>query len=235
MTETTSKPSAAHASVCNTSERNVATRSISSACSEAVTWVSILKIASTPLVRVAKYSAGLVAAPWCASVPIAIIASRTVSPLRLEWLSSDDLEGLVRLKRLAHRLVHLACEDLHQNGVPIQPLRLIGCPALGGGHGDAKTTSVGQRLAQLRPLVDEHLDQVLLVEIRIAGQVGHIAHVCDQRDDAGDHVRMPGGAFLCRQALRRCPGDRGSRCARPSISLSCATRRPAAGRLRLPS
>ena len=112
-------------------------------------------------------------------------------------------EGLVGLKCLAHRMVHLAREDLHQNGIPIQPLRLIGCPARGGGHGDAETTSVGERLAQLRPLVDEHLDQVLLVEIGIAGQVGDIAHVCDQRDDAGNHVRMPAGTLLCRQALRR--------------------------------
>ena len=54
MTDTTSKPSAAHASVCSTSKRNAATRSVSSACNDAVTWVSILKIASTPLVRVAK-------------------------------------------------------------------------------------------------------------------------------------------------------------------------------------
>ena len=236
MTDTTSKPSAAHASVCNTSERNVATRSISSAMQRGRDVGFHLED------RVHTLGQGgevIRRARLCA-----LLCQRDHRDHRLEDRVAAEIgvtlerrpEGLVRLKRLAHRLVHLAGEELHQNGVPIQPSSIDRV----SGSCVAATVMPKPRASASASLNSGPWLMSTSIRCFLSRSGSRVR--LDTSPTCAINAMTPAITFECRVALSSadrlvalCPGDRGSRRARPSISLSCATHHPAAGRLRLPS
>ena len=140
-------------------------------------------------------------------------------------------ERLVGLKRLAHRLVHLAGEQLDANRVSIQRLRLLGRP-LAGDHAHAKTAGIHQRLAQLGPLIDEDLDQVL--RSRSGSRVRLEAPPTWAMSATTSAIRFESVHVAFHRGYAWRPADRDPESPRAACSMShsSAAAGPAAGRLR---